>query len=134
MTDDGSQDLDLSAYDDLESGVAREKRLEREWLMSGGEEDLNDNGISDELEREHEAVAARGKHIKKSIFRRMIEEAEEDWDEHGNKPLPGSKRTAAPEGESTVDSAQAQANAAVNAGDPEGASENTAKDDEDSEK
>ncbi|MBO4685554.1 MAG: AI-2E family transporter [Lachnospiraceae bacterium] len=134
LTDDGSQDLDLSAYDDLESGVAREKRLEREWLMSGGEEDLNDNGISDELEREHEAVAARGKHIKKSIFRRMIEEAEEDWDEHGNKPLPGSKRTAAPEGESAVDSAQAQANAAVNAGDPEGASENTAKDDEDSEK
>ena len=134
LTDDGSQDLDLSAYDDLESGVAREKRLEREWLMSGGEEDLNDNGISDELEREHEAVAARGKHIKKSIFRRMIEEAEEDWDEHGNKPLPGSKRTAAPEGESTVDSAQAQANAAVNAGDPEGASENTSKDDEDSEK
>ena len=64
----------------------------------------------------------------------MIEEAEEDWDEHGNKPLPGSKRNAASEEENTVDSAQAQANAAVNAGDPEGASADTSKDDEDSEK
>ncbi len=127
LTDDGSQDLDLSAYDDLESGVAREKRLEREWLMSGGEEDLNDNGISDELEREHEVKAARGKHIKKSIFRRMIEEAEEDWDEHGNKPLPGSKRNAASEEENTVDSAQAQANETD-------ASADTSKNDEDSEK
>ena len=53
--DDDNGDLDLSAYNDLESGVDREKRLEREWLMSGGEEDLNDNGIADELEREHEA-------------------------------------------------------------------------------
>ena len=87
-------DLDLSAYDDLESGVAREKRLEREWLMSGGEEDLNDNGISDALEEAHQAGSAKRGTGKKSIFRRMIEEAEEDWDEHGNRPLPGASRSS----------------------------------------
>jgi hypothetical protein len=57
----------------------------------------------------------------------MIEEAEEDWNEHGNKPLPGSKRNAASEEESTVDSAQAQANETD-------ASADTSKNDEDSEK
>ena len=91
---DGSEntDLDLSAYDDLESGVDREKRLEREWLMSGGEEDLNDNGIADELERAHEAEGKPKRPGVRGLIRRMIEEAEEDWDEHGNKPLPGSQR------------------------------------------
>jgi predicted PurR-regulated permease PerM len=91
---DGSEntDLDLSAYDDLESGVDREKRLEREWLMSGGEEDLNDNGIADELERAHEAEGKPKRPGVRGLIKRMIEEAEEDWDEHGNKPLPGSQR------------------------------------------
>ena len=91
MDEDGSEELDLSAYDDLESGVEREKRLEREWLMSGGEEDLNDNGIADDRERIHEERSEGVKKAKKSIFRRMIEEAEEDWEEHGNRPLPGSE-------------------------------------------
>ena len=90
--DDDNGDLDLSAYNDLESGVDREKRLEREWLMSGGEEDLNDNGISDELEREHEALRKPKRTTVRGLIRRMVEEAEEDWDEHGNKPLPGSAR------------------------------------------
>ena len=87
-------DLDLSAYDDLESGVDRERRLEREWLMSGGEEDLNDNGIADELERAHEAEGRPRRPGVRGLIKRMIEEAEEDWDEHGNRPLPGSRRTA----------------------------------------
>ena len=90
--DDDNGDLDLSAYNDLESGVDREKRLEREWLMSGGEEDLNDNGISDELEREHEALRKPKRTTVRGLIRRMVEEAEEDWDEHGNRPLPGSAR------------------------------------------
>ncbi|MBR7019645.1 MAG: AI-2E family transporter [Lachnospiraceae bacterium] len=90
--DDDNGDLDLSAYNDLESGVDREKRLEREWLMSGGEEDLNDNGIADELEREHEALRKPKRTTVRGLIRRMVEEAEEDWDEHGNRPLPGSAR------------------------------------------
>ncbi len=103
MDEEGSDELDLSAYDDLESGVEREKRLEREWLMSGGEEDLNDNGIADERERIHEERSAGAKNAKKSIFRRMIEEAEEDWDELGNRPLPGSSaKTEEPSGESEM--------------------------------
>ena len=93
VMDEESTELDLSAYDDLESGVERERRLAREWLMSGGEEDLNDNGIADEREREHEESSAAVRARKKNIFRRMIEEAEEDWDELGNKPLPGSKQS-----------------------------------------
>ena len=97
-SDDDIGDLDLSAYSDLESGVDREKRLEREWLMSGGEEDLNDNGIADELEREHEASRRPKRTTVRGLIRRMVEEAEEDWDEHGNKPLPGSaKKDKTPE-------------------------------------
>ena len=88
-----SDELDLSAYDDLESGVAREKRLQREWLMSGGEEDANDNGIADELERAHEAEGRKKPSLARTLIRRMIDEAEEDWDELGNRPLPGSKRS-----------------------------------------
>ena len=89
----GNDDIDLSAYSDLESGVEREKRLEREWLMSGGEEDLNDNGIADERERAHEERnRAKSNMSVRGLIRRMIDEAEEDWDEHGNRPLPGSKR------------------------------------------
>ena len=91
-SEDDNGEIDLSAYSDLESGVDREKRLEREWLMSGGEEDLNDNGISDELEREHEALRKPKRTTVRGLIRRMVEEAEEDWDEHGNKPLPGSAR------------------------------------------
>ena len=91
-SEDDNGEIDLSAYSDLESGVDREKRLEREWLMSGGEEDLNDNGIADELEREHEATRRPKRTTVRGLIRRMVEEAEEDWDEHGNRPLPGSAR------------------------------------------
>ncbi|MBR6019318.1 MAG: AI-2E family transporter [Lachnospiraceae bacterium] len=87
-----TDELDLSAYDDLESGVAREKRLQREWLMSSGEEDVNENGIADELERAHEAEGRKKPSLARTLIRRMIDEAEEDWDELGNRPLPGSKR------------------------------------------
>ena len=107
LDDDGfeesEEDIDLSAYNDLESGVVREKRLEREWLMSGGEEDLNDNGIADERERAHEALAKPKRTTVRGLIRRMIEEAEEDWDEHGNKPLPGSSRKEDTEEEGAPD-------------------------------
>ncbi len=92
MLDDESGELDLSAYDDLESGVEREKRLAREWLMSGGEEDLNDNGIADELEQAHMAESKPKRTTIRGLIRRMVDEAEEDWNELGNKPLPGSAK------------------------------------------
>ncbi len=94
--DDESGDIDLSAYDDLRSGLSREKRLEREWLMSGGEEDINNNGISDEREREHMEQANRKKEPRKSLMMRMIEEAEIDWNEHGNRPLSSSSGAKKP--------------------------------------
>ncbi|MBP5489978.1 MAG: AI-2E family transporter [Lachnospiraceae bacterium] len=92
MLDDESGELDLSAYDDLESGVEREKRLAREWLMSGGEEDLNDNGIADELEQAHVAESKPKRTTIRGLIRRMVDEAEEDWNELGNEPLPGSAK------------------------------------------
>lgn len=92
MLDDDSGELDLSAYDDLESGVEREKRLAREWLMSGGEEDINDNGIADELEQAHLEENKPKRTTIRGLIRRMVDEAEEDWNELGNKPLPGSAK------------------------------------------
>ena len=87
--------------------MEREKRLAREWLMSGGEEDLNDNGIADELEQAHMEESKPKRTTLRGLIRRMVDEAEEDWNEHGNKPLPGASQTRSseePEGEEPEDS------------------------------
>ncbi len=74
------EELDLSAFDDKETARNREQRLEREWLMSTGEPDANENGIADRLEEKLKDGDENKGRV--TLFERMVSEAEEDVKEY----------------------------------------------------